>query len=93
MRLVGLALGLTGVALLAAPGAALPDTAMLGWLPVALVGPLFYAIEATYVAYRRHAGDGCGAGDVGASLAGLMLCAPVMLGTDQGYSPLAARPG
>lgn len=87
LRLVGLGLGLTGVALLAAPGAALPEAAMLAWLPVALVGPLFYAMEATYVAWRGTEGMDALQAMLGASLAGLILCAPVMLVMDQGYSP------
>lgn len=87
LRLAGLALGLTGVALLAAPGAALPDAAMLGWLPVAVIGPLFYAMEATYVAHRGTQGMDALQAMLGASLAGLILCAPVMLVLDQGYWP------
>ena len=87
LRLVGLAMGLTGVALLAAPGAALPDTAMLAWLPVALVGPLFYAMEATYVAWRGTQGMDALQAMLGASLMGLILCAPVMLVMDQSYAP------
>lgn len=87
LRMVGLVLGLTGVALLAAPGAALPDAAMLAWLPVALVGPLFYAMEATYVAWRGTQGMDALQAMLGASLAGLILCAPVMLVMDQSYSP------
>lgn len=88
LRLVGLALGLTGVAMLAAPGVALPDPAMVGWLPVALVGPLFYAIEATYVAHRGTQGMDALQAMLGASLAGLILSAPVMLAMGEGYSPL-----
>ena len=87
LRLVGLALGLTGVALLAAPGAALPDAAMLAWLPVALVGPLFYAMEATFVAWRGTQGMDALQAMLGASLAGLILCTPVMLAMDQAYWP------
>jgi drug/metabolite transporter (DMT)-like permease len=88
LRLAGLALGLLGVVLLAAPGAALPDAAMVAFLPVALVGPLFYAIEATYVAHRGTQGMDALQAMLGASLAGLILCAPVMLALGQGYSPL-----
>lgn len=87
-RLVGLGLGLLGVGLLAAPGAALPDAAMLAWLPVALVGPLFYATEATYVAWRGTQGMDALQAMLGASLVGLILCLPVMLFLGQGYSPL-----
>jgi drug/metabolite transporter (DMT)-like permease len=88
LRLAGLALGLLGVALLAAPGAALPDAAMAAVLPVALVGPLFYAIEATYVAHRGTQGMDALQAMLGASLTGLVLCLPVMLALGQGYSPL-----
>lgn len=87
-RLGGLGLGLLGVGLLAAPGAALPDAAMLAWLPVALVGPLFYATEATYVAWRGTQGMDALQAMLGASLVGLILCLPVMLFLGQGYSPL-----
>ena len=87
LRLAGLALGLLGVALLAAPGAALPDGAMAGWLPVALIGPVFYAIEASFVAWRGTQGMDALQAMLGASLAGLVLCLPVMLATGQGYWP------
>lgn len=87
LRLVGLVLGLAGVALLAAPGAALPDPAMLAWLPVALVGPLFYAMEATYVSWRGTQGMDALQAMLGASLAGLILVAPLMLMLDQAYWP------
>jgi drug/metabolite transporter (DMT)-like permease len=87
LRLVGLALGLAGVALLAVPGAALPDAAMLAWVPVALIGPLFYAMEATYVSWRGTEGMDALQAMLGASLAGLVLSAPVMLVLDQGYWP------
>lgn len=49
-RVAGLLLGLAGVLVLAAPGAALPDRSQAPWLLVALVGPLFYAIESNLVA-------------------------------------------
>lgn len=88
LRLAGLAMGLLGVALLAAPGAGLPDAAMALWLPVALIGPLFYAIEATYVAHRGTLGMDALQAMLGASLAGLILSLPVMLALGQGYSPL-----
>jgi drug/metabolite transporter (DMT)-like permease len=55
-RLGGLALGLAGVLLIALPNASLPDPAMAAFLPLAMVGPLFYAIEGTYVARFGTAG-------------------------------------
>ena len=49
-RLFGLVCGLLGVGLIVLPGAALPDPAMAIWVPVALLGPLFYALEGNIVA-------------------------------------------
>lgn len=49
-RLVGLICGLAGVALIALPGASLPDPALAIWVPFALLGPLFYAAEGNIVA-------------------------------------------
>jgi drug/metabolite transporter (DMT)-like permease len=74
------------VGVIALPGAALPDPAMAAWLPVAMVGPVFYAIEATYVART-----GIGTMDaiqamLGASIVGLILCLPLALVTGQGFT-------
>ncbi len=49
-RLFGLICGLTGVALITLPGASLPDPATAVWVPLALLGPLFYALEGNIVA-------------------------------------------
>lgn len=87
-RLAGLLLGLAGVLLIALPGAGLPEAAMLAYLPVALIAPMFYAIEATYVARTGTRGmDGLQA-MFGASLAGLILCLPVTLMLGQWYWPM-----
>lgn len=86
-RLAGLLLGLCGVLLIAAPGAGLPEAAMLAFLPVAMVGPLFYALEATYVARTGTRGmDGLQA-MFGACLAGLVLVLPITLASGQFYWP------
>lgn len=50
LRLSGLAFGLGGIVLIAAPETSLPDRAMLAFLPVALLAPLFYAIEGNVMA-------------------------------------------
>lgn len=88
-RLFGLLLGLAGVGIIAAPGAVLPDPAMAAFLPVALVGPLFYAMEATYVARHGTAGLDAVQAMFGASVAGLILCAPLTLATGQFIDPFA----
>lgn len=78
-RLGGLGLGLAGVLLIALPSASLPDPAMAAFLPLAMVGPLFYALESTYVARVGTAGMDAVQAMFGASLVGLILCVPVML--------------
>lgn len=89
LRLVGLCLGLAGVSLLAAPGAVLPDAAMVAFLPVAMVGPLCYALEGLFVAKHGTAGMDPVQAMFGASVAGLIGCLPVALLTGQMFNPLA----
>ncbi len=87
VRLAGLLCGLIGVALIALPQASLPAGAALAFLPLALVGPLFYAIEGNYVARW-----GTGALDavqamLGASLVGAVLVLPLAVFSGQFISP------
>ena len=77
-RLAGLGLGLLGVALIALPNASLPDPAMVSYLPLAMIGPLFYALESTYVARAGLPGMDAVQAMFGASLAGLILCTPIV---------------
>jgi drug/metabolite transporter (DMT)-like permease len=50
LRALGLVCGIAGVALIALPEASLPSPAMAAFLPLAMVGPLFYAVEGNVVA-------------------------------------------
>lgn len=88
-RLAGLLCGLAGVALIAGPGAtALPPGTDPIWLAVAMVGPLFYAIEGNVVARLGTFGmDGLQLMTL-ASLIGAALALPLALGTGQFISPL-----
>lgn len=88
LRLVGLVLGLMAIILIAAPESSLPDRAMVWWLPLALVAPVFYAFEANFVA--RYGTEGLDAVQVllGASLVGLVLAAPLSVMTGQFISPI-----
>ena len=88
-RLVGLLLGLAAVAMIAAPGAVLPDPAMVAFLPIALIGPLCYALEGLYVARFGTAGMDPVQAMFGASVTGMVLCLPVALMTGQFFDPLA----
>lgn len=89
-RLLGLILGLAAVGLIAAPGAVLPDPALAVFLPVALIGPLFYAMEATYVARNGTEGMDAVQAMFGASVVGLILCLPIALATGQFFDPFAS---
>lgn len=85
-RMLGLGLGLAGVCLIAIPSASLPDRALVAYLPLAMIGPLFYAMEATYVAKFGTAGMDAVQAMFGASVVGLILCVPMMLWFDQWFA-------
>lgn len=86
-RFVGLLLGLAGVLLIALPSTALPDPAMAAFLPVALIAPVFYALEGLYVARAGTAGMDAVTAMFGASVAGALMALPIMLALGQGYVP------
>lgn len=83
-RALGLGLGILGVALIAGPSGQIS----LGWLAVAMVGPVFYAIEATWVASRGTAGMDAVQAMFGVSVVGALIAAPLALGTGQWVDPL-----
>ena len=87
MRLFGLLLGLGGVVLIALPQASLPDPAMAAFLPLAMVGPLFYATEATFVARFGTAGMDPVQAMFGVSVAAALFSLPIMLASGQGHVP------
>lgn len=89
-RLVGLALGLVGVALIALPDASLPERAALAWVPVALVAPLLYAAEGVGIARWGTAGLDPFETLFGANVIGVALSVPLALGTGQMVDPRMA---
>lgn len=84
-RVLGLLLGLAGVCLIALPQTSLPDPAMVGFLPLALLGPLCYALEGTYVSRFGTGGMDAVQAMFGAALMGLILCLPIMIWQGQGF--------
>ncbi len=86
-RIAGLGLGLFGVLLIVAPETSLPDRAMIAFVPLALVAPLFYALEGNVVA--RWGTAGLGAIEVlhGASLIGAVIALPLALMSGQFIDP------
>jgi len=86
-RLLGLALGGVAVLLIAAPEASLPDPAMLAFLPLALIAPLFYAFEGNYVSRWGTAGLDAVQVMAGASLVGVVITLPLALLSGQWIDP------
>lgn len=86
-RLAGLLCGLAGVAAIVGPEAGLPDPAMVVFIPLALVAPLFYAIEANVVARQGTAGLDPIQLLFGASLVGTIVALPLALGFGQFIDP------
>ncbi len=89
LRLLGLLAGLAGVALIALPEASLPDRAMVAFIPLALVAPICYAIEANVVGKW-----GTGPLDpvqvlFGGSALGAVIALPLAMGTGQMVWPRA----
>ncbi len=86
-RLIGLLLGLAGVAIIAAPGASL-EPGMVAFLPLALVGPCFYALEGTFVARYGTAGMDPVQAMFGTSIVGVLMCLPLVWLTGSWVSPM-----
>lgn len=92
-RLLGLSLGLFAVLLIVAPEASLPDPAMIAFIPLALVAPLFYAFEGNYVARWGTAGLDPIQTLCGASIAGAIITLPLAIAAGQWINPLESAWG
>lgn len=90
LRLLGLVAGLCGVMMLVLPETSLPDRAMLAWIPMALIAPLFYAFEGNYVGKWGVEGLDPVQLLFGASLVGAVMTLPLALGSGQYISPIRA---
>lgn len=88
VRLMGLAMGAAAVVLLTAPAASLPETARAGFVLVAMITPLCYALEGAYVAGRATRTAGPLQTLLGGALIALVLVVPLALVTGQAVSPL-----
>ena len=86
-RLAGLALGLCGVLLIVLPEASLPDRAMVVFIPVAMIAPLFYAVEGNYVARWGTAGLDPLQLLFGASVISALISGPLAIWQGQFISP------
>jgi drug/metabolite transporter (DMT)-like permease len=91
VRVSGLMLGLLGVVLMLGPDTE-GDVALL-WVMIALVGPLCYALEATFVAWNGTPGIDPIQAILGASVVSLVITTPLALATGQWVDPFPiARP-
>lgn len=87
-RLLGLGLGLGGVALLVGPEASLPESAMVAFIPLALIAPFFYGLEGNFVGKFGTAGLDPIEVLFGASVFGAVLSLPLALGFGHWVNPL-----
>ena len=87
MRALGLLLGLGGVLLILGPEASLPERAMVVFIPLALISPLFYGLEGNVIA--RWGAYGLDPVQIlaGASLLGIPLALVLALSTGQWIDP------
>ena len=87
-RGVGVLLGGAAVVVLVGPEASLPDSAKVGFVFVALIAPVCYAVESNYIAWRTT--DGLNPAEVlfGASILGLAVVAPIAIVTGTWISPI-----
>ncbi|PTX54095.1 drug/metabolite transporter (DMT)-like permease [Litoreibacter ponti] len=86
-RLAGLAFGLAGVLLIVLPDASLPDRAMVWYIPLALIAPLFYAMEGNYVARWGTGGLGPLRLLFGASVIAALISGPLAVMQGQFIDP------
>ena len=86
-RLLGLLLGLAGVALIVGPEASLPERAMIFWVPIAMIAPAFYALEGNVVAKWGTLELDAVQVLFGASVVGAIITLPLTLVTGQWIDP------
>ncbi len=87
-RVLGLVCGFAGVVLIAFPGAALPSQSQVMWLAVAIIGPLFYAVEGNVVARWGTEGLDPVQTILAASTVAMALVFPLALASGQWIDPV-----
>lgn len=86
-RLAGVLCGMVGVGLLIGPTASLPDPAMVAFVPLALVAPLLYGFEASFVSKWGLSGLDPVQVLLGASILSVFLVFPLALASGQFIDP------
>ncbi len=87
-RLFGLCVGLSAILLIIGVPDALPDPAMLLFIPVGIIAPLLYAFEGNFVARWGTGGAGPIQLLCGASMVGAVIALPLAVGTGQFIDPV-----
>lgn len=87
-RLVGVALGGVAIALIVLPESSLPDPAKAIFVFIALIAPLCYGLEASYLALCTPSQTGPVATLFGASVIGILFSAPLVWWTGSFMNPL-----
>ena len=78
VRLAGVMLGALSVLVLIGPEASLPEPDKSVFVVVALIAPLCYGLEGNYISTKSPAGIDPISALCGASIVGVVLCAPVV---------------
>ena len=87
-RMAGLSLGLFAVLLIVGVPNALPNKAMLVFIPLGLLPSLMYAFEGNFVARFGTGGAGPLQVVLGSSIIGVVIMGPLALVTDQWINPI-----
>jgi drug/metabolite transporter (DMT)-like permease len=87
-RMVGLSLGLFAILMIIGVPDALPNAAMLAFIPLGLIPSLMYAFEGNFVARFGTGGAGPLQLLLGASIAGVVITGPIAVGTGQWINPI-----
>ena len=87
-RLFGLILGLLAVLLIIGVPSALPDRAMLIFIPLGLLASLMYAFEGNFVARFGTGGVGPLQLFLGSSILGVIIVGPIVVVTGQWINPI-----
>lgn len=86
-RFAGLTLGLGAVLMIVGLPDALPDAAMLAFIPIGLIAPMMYAFEGNFVARWGTGGAGPLQLLLGASVVAAIVSLPLAVGTGQFIDP------
>jgi drug/metabolite transporter (DMT)-like permease len=77
LRILGITLGVTAMAMIAFPEASLPEKAMIAWLPIAMVAPVCYGFEGNFISSRAPRDIAPISALWGSSITGMAISGPI----------------